>query len=192
MSKTQRTVIAVLGTAVFLVMGCLVCLAGSLWRKLPQLPGSPPAAGTPTPRASATPTRQPSSGDKEYADCYLAFGDDVLELMNDISFTCDAGMQDPSAFCAHWAAGDYTARAQRMVSMHNRCPRPISSCMVLAQRLMSQALDEFAAGTSRADEWCRHGSLSDLTLLRASAEHAVLGQRYIEQATDAVQSCPWY
>ena len=191
MSRNQRLVIAVLATGVVLVMGCLGCLLASLPGVLAPWAAPSGRVYAPTLTSSPTPTRGPSTTDKDYADCFLAFGEDLVGLMNDIGFACEVGAQDPLAFCAYWSGGGYTARAQRMVSMHNGCPRPSSDCMVEAERWMSQALEEFVSGTSSADAWCQHGNLSDLTLLRASAEHAVRGQRYVEQANDAVQRCPW-
>jgi hypothetical protein len=191
MSGRQWVVILVLGAAVLLVMNCFRCLLASELGALPRSTAPAPPVRTPTTAAVATPTPGPSEADMEYADCYLDFGEDLAELMDDISFTCELGAEDPLIFCAHWSAGSYTVRARRMVSMHNDCPRPSSMCMLEAQSLMSQALDEFVSGTSSADAWCEYASLSDLTLLRASAEHALRGQRYVQQANDAVQSCPW-
>jgi hypothetical protein len=191
MSRRQWVVILVLGAAVFLVISCFGCLLASEFGAPPRSTAPAPPVLSPTPGAVATPTRGPSKADMEYADCYLDFGEDLAELMDDISFTCELGGEDPLIFCAHWSAGSYTARARRMVSMHNDCPRPSSRCMLDAQSLMSQALDEFVSGTSSADAWCEYGSLSDLSLLRAWAEHALRGQRYVQQASDAVQSCPW-
>jgi hypothetical protein len=191
MSRSQGVVIAVLGAAVVLVMGCLAWLLVSVSGAVPQWARPSAPVHTPTRGAAATPTRGPSTADMDYAACYLDFGNDLAELMNDISFTREVGKENPLAFCAHWSRGGYTARAEGIVSMHNDCPRPSSSCMIEARRLMSEALDEFVSGASSADAWCQYGSLSDLTLLRASAEHAVRGQSYVQQANDAVQSCPW-
>jgi len=191
MSRNQRLVIAVLATAVVLVMGCLGCLLAGLPGVLPHraAPSGPPYV--PTRTARPKPTRPPSTTDRDYADCFLAFGEDLVDLMNDIAFACELGAQDPLAFCAYWSGGGFTARAERMLSLHEGCPRPSSSCAVEAQRWMSQALEEFVSGTSSADAWCQRGSLSDLTLLRTSAEHALRGERYLEQANDAAQRCPW-
>jgi hypothetical protein len=137
------------------------------------------------------PTRPPSATDRDYADCFLAFGEDLVDLMNDIAFACELGAQDPLAFCSCWSGEGFTDRAQRMVSMDEGCPRPSSDCAVEAQRWMSQALQEFVSGTSSADTWCQYGDLSDLTLLRTSAEHAVRGERCLERANDTAQRCPW-